>query len=400
MTAKIEPKSFYIVDQLTKNGTVQGTPNSRYITWTDQVLGEDTPNWKEKLKAGLPATSPCSGQKCEQPYSVGSIFFDKKNPGTGGTDRLEAFGSIYHQLPSILPITDSETQARALARYVSNARSAVKSANGLQILGEMRETLSLLRHPLTTSRKLVQTYIDNAKRVKSSVKTHRERMRIISNMWLEFRFGWQPLAADVKSIISAVQKLEEPIRQHIRGGDTFENTFTLVSGFSTNLWGIPVLATVVEKSTINYLYRGSMVGSCSGPVDANTRFGVSVDEFLPTAWELLPYSFLIDYFANIGDLVSAASFFDSRIAWTNYTARQEQTRSVTILPNVSAAKAQAGVNYINVGGLITFESKKVQFGRSMPTTLMPTFQAHLPGRPVQYVNMAALLLQSRGLLPF
>lgn len=399
MTAKISPGSIYIVDRLLKNGTVFGTDDSRYLNWVDSLIGENTPDWKRRLKEGLSATSTCNGIRTEYPDSRGSITLDVANPSLGKTDKLEVFGSVYHALPSILPITDSGTQAKAVARYIANARSAVKSADGLQILGELRETISMLRHPLESAQHLVTGYAENLAyiRKKGSPKT---RLKAAANLYLELQFGWKPLLMDIKSIISAAQELEKPIRTHINGGDTLDYTNVLVPGQVTNLRGIPVTVTVEEKSSVNYHYKGAMVGSCSGPVDANSRFGIRLDEFVPTAWELLPFSFLVDYFTNIGDILNSASYFDANIAWTNFTTRQEQIRSVSIYPNHVECKNAYGDNFISAGGLITFQAKTTTFGRTAPTTLMPSFTAHLPANGWQVANMTAVFIQLQKMTPF
>jgi cell division protein FtsL len=50
--------------------------------------------------------------------------------------------------------------------------------------------------------------------------------------------------------------------------------------------------------------------------------GISLDRIVPTLWELTPYSFLADYFVNLGDILSAAVQSTVGVVWTNHTDRQ------------------------------------------------------------------------------
>jgi hypothetical protein len=71
------------------------------------------------------------------------------------------------------------------------------------------------------------------------------------------------------------------------------------------------------------IYRGAVRVEARDPrVMDPALFGFDLQSFLPTVWELVPYSFLIDYFSNISDVVLGWSHLFTKLAWSNRTVRQ------------------------------------------------------------------------------
>jgi len=55
------------------------------------------------------------------------------------------------------------------------------------------------------------------------------------------------------------------------------------------------------------------------------RYGFgSWREALPVVWELIPYSFLVDYFSNIGQIIDSYSTQLGGVMWINGTVRVER----------------------------------------------------------------------------
>jgi hypothetical protein len=116
-------------------------------------------------------------------------------------------------------------------------------------------------------------------------------------------------------------------------------------------------------------------------------------QIIPTAWELLPWSFLIDYFSNIGDVLETAVVSRSNIAWTNVSEIVEQ--KIQVYSTVAGKGFQIGDD-VEVDGKPSTAIRVLRtVNRFQPGSLgIPAIQLELPGRPAQFANMTALFAQA------
>lgn len=169
----------------------------------------------------------------------------------------------------------------------------------------------------------------------------RDYLSAIGGGTLAVKFGAEPLISDMVDVMSAVsaagQRIEQwqrdsgrQIRRSISLPDEIENTSStfasspFLSGLSFGSLGLlDTGASVVTKTTSRikrtwfsgaYMYYAT-VGETA--LDNIIRYGRMADLILgsktsfETLWELAPWSWLVDYFANVGDAISNATRFSA-----------------------------------------------------------------------------------------
>lgn len=134
----------------------------------------------------------------------------------------------------------------------------------------------------------------------------RNAMEAASNAWLEYSYGWVPFMSEVRSATNTLMDLADrpkamtsKVKAVIRRSSETVSTPQRLLAFSTppgcELWGI--LTTRKWQS-----YKGTWRFR-PNPSDMPGRFGlVNPAEVV---WELVPFSFVADWFLPIGDYLAA-----------------------------------------------------------------------------------------------
>lgn len=117
-------------------------------------------------------------------------------------------------------------------------------------------------------------------------------------MWLEARYGWRILLYDLEEIEETIVKLNVNMRKRYseRVGESFLSQdvaeWTFVGSSGTQYWS--------RRTDWEVSQRGSIVADIEPSL---TRFNP-----LLTSWELITFSFIIDWVINVGQWLTALSF--------------------------------------------------------------------------------------------
>lgn len=152
--------------------------------------------------------------------------------------------------------------------------------------------------------------------------TPRERLRTFASNYLEFHFGWSPLIGD---IYEAAEVLSNPITPHkVRARGKISRILTQgpwpTYQDSVNTYRRPELT---DGFTQTIEWRAEVL--VSNPNLALAQQCGLVNP-LTIAWELVPFSFVLDYFLNVGDFLDQFTEFagltlinPNRTVFTRYT---------------------------------------------------------------------------------
>lgn len=261
-----------------------------------------------------------------------------KSPGTYAVSP----GLIHDHFPDDLAFAINFARAKFLESLGSNAELAVNFAERKQAMSMVTNRASQLARAANALRRggpfpfLSELTLNPEPSLLRKARADQKkwsRSKNFANTWLEYHFGWEPL---VKDMWSAIDFLQKPIplgRIKARGRRVPLDRSSLDYTFSGNFFG-----TYSWTTNLNFFkgWIGAEVGGTVSVTNPNlylaNRLGLANPAVI--AWELVPYSFVVDWFVNVGDFLK--SFSDGlglsvvnpytawkavvpRATWTNYS---------------------------------------------------------------------------------
>lgn len=174
--------------------------------------------------------------------------------------------------------------------------------DALTFTAEFKESVSLFRS-------IARTILKNSDLPRN--------WRALTCAYLSVRYGLRPILADIKSLNQAVALLKQKRdRFSDRAGYKLTTTESSYTETSTSWY--------VEEETIN----DTIVVSQRGSVVADIEIPELQVNLLQTGWELIPYSFVVDWFLNVGKALAAVAFIaraKDYSACTGYRVEVERT---------------------------------------------------------------------------
>lgn len=399
----------------TKRSVTYNTRQTAKIVRT--VTGVPNPKWRSQIANGQNAATNLDGTfdflECD--YASADLYWNSIYPCYPPTsaifhDHIE--GQLAHLSMGTNensfwnPIGTSGTaDNRARIAFLKRVRQVQVGFSLPTFAGELKETIRMIRNPARGLRDLASNYL---KRVKSSKKKNPLGWKKnLSDLWLEQAFGWKPLINDIETAWDVYKNLtDKPRIVRIRGfgADEFYKGDWPMATFPIGNSAIRYKGFCNRTEVYKVIYKGAVRAQADAPkVEKLERFGFEPLEWLPTAWELLPWSFMIDYFSNIGDVIQAECAYTSNVLWCNRDSIRTLLYSGAIgLDDTSKyGKTTVCDHYLSCSG----NSSTAKHGRRSVTRTAnvivstPSLSFEIPGRPAQWANMTALFAQVTEIHP-
>jgi len=386
------------------------SPQTSYsrISLLNTKQGVQNPNWRAQVRQGLNATTDFSGTKYEhRVVRTGGATLVYLNQFTGARFGTHVSGILHPWSPFTANMDVSQKASAdrtALTRFYAAARKAQTQISGPTFLGELRETVQMLKKPASKLGSMTLRYLDrishpSRRGLRSRVKLPpKEIAQNAAKDWLQYVFGIRPLLNDTEDIAIAIARLlSEPRHTVVRGyadTDCKLAGMSAESGFQQLNWK----SRYRVHTSYQVIYRGAIRASAFSDLGVNLAhlrdlLGFRFEEFLPTVYELIPYSFVVDYFSNVGAVLAAESYDSSNLAWVSKT-----TREISDFAAESFVTSYGGPFQVvsfdqddHLGKTRTIISS-VQRTAVAPHLLDLPLEFHLPGVPGQYANLLALIL--------
>jgi hypothetical protein len=298
--------------------------------------------------------------------------------------------------PSPSHLAEAYTKARARLAEKVNAMSV----NLAQAGGERKQTAELL---ISTANRIVEAAralrrgrlgdLVSSLDLSGRKPSKREWDRVlrtpvdkrIANHWLELQYGWKPLLQDAFGVAELLSRHLDTDRYNV-GSRASATSSEKTSGGSSN-----TVKWVSEKTTRCRMSLTYRLESAGRAVLAQT--GISNPALL--AWELLPYSFVVDWFVPVGNYLQALSAFDGFDfvdGWLAQTTelRYTENRDSSVLSISPPVWTRTIIHHGS-------STHRIQYNRTRLTGFPPvgdlTIKNPLGGDPVGRITTALALMR-------
>jgi hypothetical protein len=379
------------------------------LSWDDTFNGVKNPRWKEQVSAHINATTDANGSRTTVEEVLGRAFsrvhlVSASNGWSSPPTENKIEGSL--AFPTIYGLDSgnmADTLAVASGRFYAKASNAVYRNNIAESAAEYKQTVKAVQHRGTqlfrTFPKYVEVLIKGIPKFKRVPIKHRNHSisNFVSNTYLEYNLGWRPAISDIGKVIDELATSERLLNvDEITASAVSDPASAFESSSSVSEANLSVTCRRVAKAWSSVRYVGAVVLERNlGVGKLQGNFGLTLENFVPTLYELLPYSFVLDYFSNLGQVVNSICFMNSRLGWVCQTRRNE---SEAITSSVSAAfnsTPPAGTVLIKEAVELspyTSRVRQVSFVRTgIGAPPVPSLVFHLPNRTSQWATIGALL---------
>jgi hypothetical protein len=390
------------------------------------------PGWREKIRQGQSAASP---------YTLDRVSYLERAEGTASCVAIPVpvpydphnqivqswtgFASAPPSTVAHLSGNHNEAEAIALGQLYRKIDSELTAINSSAVVAEFRDVLRQFGRPFKAivdlTHKRLNLLAKARKGLKGNLTVRRDSyQKIVADTYLEYAFGLAPLISDTKSIAEALarynfESTDEYQNDEFTGhyqrrskvtgsGSTTKSQFTMED---PNIISSSYLVYKTNSRTITEYRVRYTCGLSSSPIAAygtNARLiqvlGFEPRHWLPAVWEAVPWSFLIDYFTNVGDILQATATNTAGVTWISKAVTTRTTRHVysVIDSTLTASRIKAfGFESGSGGGNGgTFVILRTPFNRTVPASLpMLSLTVRLQVNATKSVNVAALFLSRK-----
>lgn len=366
------------------SAVVKGTWSTTYRSQTDgkvrQMTDYVTPGYKKASSEGQIINTWMWATTDERTLSGNGPRFQNDVPnGSGGYTNywgdLQGPGWSNGRLtnpiskPGVaLPSFDSLMDVTKTRCYANIDKPDFQSA---VTLGEIKETISFLSNPFKTGLRLAETLNGKLRRAgvfDRGVKLDKRKLRNdLASGYLAFQYGLKPLVKEVVGILETlrIQLDQKPQRETARAKGELKSsqTWTAQESFS----GINCTATYTYERTVT-IRCGILYENLAATTTNSDIWGIRPKDIPLAIWQVSSLSFVVDWFVNVGDFISAltpSAGTRTLSMWTTTIIEEKTTRvcSNYILPISGWYTTRAGTNTETV--------KRVTYQRD-PRTFAPS----------------------------
>lgn len=269
-------------------------------SWMEDVV---TPHYRKLVASGQIINNPMHKITTFEKYTGGTYYqgllqYSTNTPVTYNGYRNEGqyLSWLYNNgLRYLTPDSLDVLTLRDLAVTTAFARASANETELLASMGELNETISSLKSIFGRAVGIIMAL----KRLDLKRLAKEITPKELANRYMEARYAIRPLVYDVSNILNAFSNKSKSLRMTSRGGvtETAERHDVAVV-YSHTLYDVycarQVTYTVTAKAGVLTV------------IEHLTQLNVwGIDRIFTSAWELIPLSFVVDWFFNVGKIIAS-----------------------------------------------------------------------------------------------
>jgi hypothetical protein len=346
------------------SGTPSGGPKSQVFSYQVSVSGGTNPKFKVAIKEGFNATTALDVSAQNLEVKEGSAFARYYQvPTAKATASLDGLFPFSPAPSWSIPTLNSTAEARAVRAFYAKINDISHQFQGGVFLGEIGQTVNLIMNPLKGIARLTSTYLTKQRRLVAKQQRARRKNRQsnafgrqiafrgqsikqqLSGNYLAWVFGVVPLMGDIEDLSKTLARaVSDPPRVRFKAvGQAASTTNTNHGAAFTGAIALSRKTLTVTQSSVKYygMYKAmdKESGIASQVAKISALSGFDLRSFVPTVWNLIPFSFVADYIVNVGDLLEAAVTDTSVIRWVSRTEVNEVILNFVTEVDSAATKA-------------------------------------------------------------
>lgn len=373
-TSKIGHAFYGTTNSGFQDPTYNEDPEETIVTHGGTRVTNDivTPEYRKRMKAGEIINNPYDSSLDYtdiQPWSYYQTrhYIKSGNPSmwldyyfSGLVDIFNYGISETPQLPIGMPQVDIDSMKN---RAISRAWAKVAETPTLALVtaAEAHKTYKLLLDMFRVAASLFRRGL----RVKSRVAMGTMSAAKAAQAWLSIRYGLRPLYYDIKSTIEGFNSINRDHRARfaatVSDEDTVSQSFSdwsakylILSGTCYRKLQVEVSAGVLVKVNVTKIGLKKALG---------------LEQLTLSAWELVPFSFIVDWFFNTADYIASWSpvgEVEPLTSWVVLRTKSEAVREVTdyeIAPYPDGYWIRSGATASAAGGS---EKRTIEYTQRIP----------------------------------
>jgi hypothetical protein len=397
------------------------------VVATDSVTyGSNFADWRKRIALGQSATTSLVGTHFGHVITHPGIAYYIRNGHLRQTWVGDLGCYLYFGFNNPAQVMSTVADQRARQKFLSHYIQAKNSWRGANFVAEIGETIHMLRHPVSSLFGSVMNFakyvagrrahdlgkkkfitklgggvkvVRQTKRVNPHGETRflKQLDRTVSDTWLTWAFGVKPLIADCNDAGTALNNLKERLggtgvaMQRVKGhgretilNRTIKTSIQFVSGGT----GPNMNAEQIDKIDNDVRYVAGLRARLEDLSTVLEHFGFDPYDVVPAVWEAIPWSFFIDYFVNVQEMIDSMRLWSADFSYCYRSVRNAGTRNF-LRPYPQVMNTAADQRFCDGGGFHTLSTwvSRSEIG-SVP---QPSFEMRIPGiDSSKWLNIAAL----------